>query len=141
MDDFENKIVIVEHTVKDQHERIANLRKDHSELLKTVHDLDSKVSGVKGDVRSYAIQHGESIKTLQEAVQALRELTAELKQESKLQEKSIQAVISQMQSMNDSIMNMSKTVNKFLYIGSGVIITLSLISSGTLTNILSTVGG
>lgn len=141
MSDLAQRVGMIEHTVKEQHYKITDLSAEHDRLEKASFVLENKLASVKGDVRAYTIQHGESIKTLQEAVHALRDLTAELKQESKLQEKSIEAVIKQMQAMNSSIVDMSKTINKFLYIGSGILVALTLISNGTITKFLSTIGG
>lgn len=141
MSELEQRVGFAEHTVKELQYKITDLSAEHDRLEKARYVLENKLASVKGDVRAYTIQHGESIKTLQEAVHALRDLTAELKQESKLQEKSIEAIITQMQAMNSSIVDMSKTINKFLYIGSGIVVTLSLISNGTVTKLLTTMGG
>jgi ATP-dependent Clp protease ATP-binding subunit ClpA len=141
MSDIESRVYVIEHTLGDHNSRMINQRTDHEKLEQKYNEIETKLAGVKGDVRAYTVQHGESIKTLQDAVQALKELTAELKQESKIQEKSIEAVIEQMKTMNTSIVDMSKTIHKFLYIGSGIIITLTLISNGTIGKFINTVAG
>lgn len=139
--DMTRRIYVLDHSIKALSSRLDGQQTDFEKLKAKVGDMNAMLHDTKRDVATYSSHQGEAIKSLQETVTALRELTAELKQDSKLQEKSINAMVTQMQAMNGSMVDMSKTIHKFLYIGSGIVVTLSLISNGTIGSLLSVLGG
>jgi methyl-accepting chemotaxis protein len=138
---LEGRVRILEQTVEGHSDKLKDIRETSTRIEHSMAENDVKIAGIQSDMRSYAIQYGKSIKTLQDAVTALRELTSELKQESKLQEKSIELVIDQMKHLNISVNSVSSTINKFIYVATGVGVTVVLITSGTLTTFLETFGG
>jgi chromosome segregation ATPase len=141
MSEMETRLHLVEHVLHDYNARM-NAHREGLEKLEEKHStLVSKVNVLEGDVNNYTRNHSEAIRTLQETVQALRELTNELKQDSRIQEKSVNSLIEQMREMNSSIGSLSRTMYKFLYIGGGVFIAFSLLANGTLSNIILKLSG